>query len=183
MTDEPEDPVVPRAERFLWDTLRRRLEAAGQGEAAIQLQHHLKALLEDTTERQGITTLRFAMHHRVSDYSVRLDAAGGAVMGWLFDLLGEKSTRDLAPEEAVNRAQEVADVPADAVLAISEYRDLAGDPVFHARWEHRHDGIPVEGDHVHVLVNGRTGRPFSLSRKWHEVRFASGAVPADGEAP
>ena len=41
--------------------------------------------------------------------------------------------------------------------------------VFVAAWEHRHDGVLVEGDRIAAVVNARTGQVFYLARKWHTV--------------
>jgi hypothetical protein len=57
------------------------------------------------------------------------------------------------------------------VLRHSGYEEAAGEPVFVARWEHEEAGIPVEKDFIEVQVNGKTGHPYALNRKWHAVNF------------
>jgi len=47
--------------------------------------------------------------------------------------------------------------------------DMGGLPVYEVVWRHEHDGLVVEDDAIVVRVNGRTGQPFSLQRRWHAV--------------
>ena len=51
--------------------------------------------------------------------------------------------------------------------------EQAGQPVFLARWHHRHEGIPVERDFIQVMINGRTRKAFALHRLWHEIDEAA----------
>jgi len=37
---------------------------------------------------------------------------------------------------------------------------------FRARWSHSEQGLPVEGDYIEVLVNGRFRKAFSLNKVW-----------------
>ena len=164
-----DDPRVSKAEELLWDHYRRAMERAGQGEQALYLKQHAKARPANLKEEGGLTTIRFDMHLRASDYSVKLNAQDGGLAGWQFPLLGEDPGRVLSSGDALMVAQEAAKPPADAVLAYSRYEEVAGRPVFVARWHHAVKGVPVERDYIHVLVNGKTGRVFGLYRKWHDV--------------
>jgi hypothetical protein len=164
-----DDPRVAKAEELLWGHYRRAMERAGQGDQAIYLKHHAKARPAGLKEDGGLTTIRFDMHLRASDYSVKLNAQDGGLAGWQFPLLGTDPGQVLSSGDALHAAEEAAKPPADAVLAYARYEEVAGRPVFVARWHHVVKGVPVERDCIHVLVNGKSGRVFGFYRKWHDV--------------
>lgn len=165
--DEPE--IRSKAEIHLWDFLRERLEKQGQGESAHYLKHFLMAQPGETKIRGELARVSFDMYHRVSDYSIKLDAMDGSVMGWHFDLLAENGGDTIPADKALDAATKEAALPPGAVLKVSEYEEMGDTPVYIGRWEHEENGIPVETDFVHVLVNGKSGRPFALYRKWHAI--------------
>jgi hypothetical protein len=171
MDDPKKADIQAQGENHLWGYLRKELERTGQGESALYLKHFLMARAMEPAVRGELIKVPFEMFHRVSDYSIKLDAVDGQVMGWHFGLLSENPGKDVPADEALKAAEEEANPPAGAVLAVSEYDQIAGDPVFIARWEHEESGIPVEQDFIHVLVNGKTGKPYSVSRKWHALEF------------
>jgi hypothetical protein len=171
MDDSKKKDVLAQGENLLWDYLRNELEKTGQGESALYLKHFLMAQPMEPAVRGELIKVPFEMFHRVSDYSIKLDAMDGQVMGWHFGLLSENPGKDVAADELLKAAKEEANPPPGSVLAVSEYDQIGGNPVFVARWEHEEAGIPVERDFIHVLVNGKTGKPYSLSRKWHGLEF------------
>jgi hypothetical protein len=166
-----DDPRAPKAEEHLWAHYRRAMERSGQGDQAIYLRHQARARPASLKEEGGLTTIGFDMHLRASDYSLKLNPHDGGLAGWQFPLLAENPGRDLMPSDILVTAQEAATPPAGAVLAYSRYEEVAGRPVFVARWHHIKDGVPVERDFIHVLVNGKSGRVFGLFRKWHDVDY------------
>lgn len=171
MDDLKKTEIQSQGENHLWDYLRNELEKSGQGESALYLKHFLMAKPMEPAVRGELIKVPFEMFHRVSDYSIKLDAVDGQVMGWHFGLLSENPGKDVPADEALKAAQEEANPPPGAVLSESGYDQIGGKPVFIARWEHEESGIPVEQDYIHVLVNGKTGKPYSLSRKWHALEF------------
>ncbi|HEX4951018.1 MAG TPA: hypothetical protein VFZ34_30445 [Blastocatellia bacterium] len=164
--------VNTKQENYIWDYFRRQLENAGQGEAALHLQYHLKAQARDSVREGKLITHRFDLYHRVSDYSVELNAQDGSLMGWYFSLLADKSTDALPVEEVMEAATMTALPPSTARLTTSHYEEMGGKHIFIARWNHEENGIPVERDYIQVMVNGKTGHPFAFSRKWHQLSFA-----------
>lgn len=170
---KPEDvpDIKANAENHLWDYLVNRLEKQGQGESAHYLKHYLLAQAGEPKLRGELARVPFDMYHRVSDYTIKLDAQDGSVMGWNFDLLMENGGKTVPADKALESAIGEANLPAGAVLKVSEYEDMGDTPVFIARWEHEENGIPVERDFVHVLVNGKSGRPFAQYRRWHALEF------------
>lgn len=93
-------------------------------------------------------------------------------MGWFFAALMEGLGDSKSPVECLKAAEYFAAAPADAKLTVAQYEEQSGEPVFVARWQHVHDGIPVERDFIQVLVNGGSGYPFSLQKQWHQVDTA-----------
>lgn len=168
---KPEDVpnIKTNAENHLWDYLRERLEKQGQGESAHYLQHYLMAQAGDPKLRGELARVPFDMYHRVSDYTVKMDAQDGAIMGWHFELLAENGGNSVPVDKALDSAKAEANLPSGAVLKVSDYEDMGDTPVFIARWEHEENGVPVERDFVHVLVNGKSGRPFAQYSKWHAL--------------
>jgi hypothetical protein len=171
MESERQAGLQSQAEERLWEYMRGQLEKLGQGESALYLQHFLLARAQEPTVRGELALVPFEMFHRVSDYTVKLDAMDGEVMGWHFEVLAEDPGNSIPADKAVEAARAEADPPPEAVLKVSEYEQVGDAPVFVARWEHEVDGIPVERDYIHVLVNGKSGRPFAVHRRWHALEF------------
>jgi hypothetical protein len=171
MIVQPNDErtVEETAEESLWETFKRRLEAQGNTEGAFYLQHLVKAKLEESIERGKYSTHRFSLYQRLSDYSTTYNAVTGEQMSWFFDVLRNDAVPGADAEACLAAAHEVAKPPDDAVLMTSVFETQGGDTVFIARWEHVHDGTPVETDFIQVLVNPRTAKPFAHHRKWHDV--------------
>lgn len=163
--------VNTKQENYIWDYFRRHLERAGQGEATLHLQYFLKAQARETVREGKLVTHRFDLYHRVSDYSVELNAQDGSLMGWYFALLAEKSSDALPQEEVLEAAETAALPPSTARLTTAQYEEMGGQKVFIARWNHEENGVPVERDYIQVMVNGKTGHPFAFSRKWHQLSF------------
>jgi hypothetical protein len=168
-----EDRKAATGLSFIWEYLRRRLETEGEAEAALQLQHYLMARLAGRLKTGQLETLQFNMFQRVSDYSVLLNAEDGELMGWSFPLLAEDPGKTVSVDEATKKAEAVAMPPPGAVLTDALYDEIGDAPVFIARWEHHEESVPVERDYIQVLVNGKSGRPFALSQKWHEVNLTA----------
>lgn len=168
---EPES-TASRAEKYIWQNMQRQLESKGQGAAGVQLQHHLRATLRNVAEQAGgLRTYHFDMQHRVSDYSVTLNAQDGELMGWQFSLLGDdtQGQGEVAAEYATMAAREAAQPPPNAVLSTAEFETVGDRRVFLARWIHQERGVLIERDYIQVLVNSKSGRAFSFSRKWHKI--------------
>lgn len=161
--------VNTKQENYIWEYFRQQLERAGQGEAAMHLQYFLKAQVRETVREGKFIKHRFDLYHRVSDYSVELNARDGSLMGWYFSLLAEKSTDALPVEEALEAAETAALPPSTAHLTTAQYEEMGGKQVFIAHWNHEENGVPVERDYIQVMVNGKTGHPFAFSRKWHQI--------------
>lgn len=169
MEKEAEKKKVDIAEQFLWDVCKRELEARGHADAAMYLQHSIKARLIEVSPEGAYAKVSFAMHHRFSEYSAHFNAATGEATGWFFDALTQGLKNSKRETECLKAAEYFAKPPADAKLTVAEYEVQSNSPVFVARWEHVHKGVLVERDFIQVLVNGGSGYPFALHRRWHSV--------------
>jgi hypothetical protein len=156
-------------EEAVWATLRKRLEVAGKGDAALYLRHHMKLEPDEELRCGRYIQRRYGMYQRVSEYSASFNAVTGAQMSWFFDLLRENSEDGLNEAACMAIAREVAKPPDDAVVETAVFEKHDGASVFIARWSHIHEGIPVENDFIQVLVNPKSGRAFAHHRKWHGV--------------
>ncbi len=169
MADEPKDPGIARAEELIFARMKQALEDQGTPESALYLRHLVSARLESDVREGPYRRVRFKMCQRTSDYTVQLNALTGEQRGWYFAALRQDPGRELDPAQALEIATRVAAPPEGAELEHAGYEEQADEPVFVARWRHVVNGIPVERDYIHVLVNGSTGKPFLLQRSWHEV--------------
>jgi hypothetical protein len=170
MTDDPSaKAAAAAAEEHVFRSLQRDLENAGTPEAVLHLRHLLRTRLESVKPEGRLRRVRLQMLHRVSDYTVQLNAVTGEQTAWYFAALSRDPSADLPAEEALAVATKAAGELENAVLEHSGYEEQGEQPVFVARWGHRENGIPVERDFVHVLVNGASGRPFSWRRRWHAL--------------
>lgn len=163
-------------ERFVWAQLARKVERAGFPEEARALREHVD-LAEATAPADlpspppGLRVRRFEVRRRVGELAVELNAADASLLSWLFPDLRRPAGKELAPDQALQIAERAATPPAGAVLTEAEYQEVAGDPVFVAAWAHEEGGLRVERDYLRVFVNGRTGQPFGVSRRWHAVDY------------
>lgn len=171
MIIEPNDEMTAEqaAEAALWETFRRRLELQDSSEGVFYLQHVVRAEATESMERGRYSSVRFDLFQRTSDYSSTYNAVTGERFSWLFDLLRQESEPGADEAACLSAAREVAQPPEDATLATAQFESQGGDTVFVARWDHLHDGVPVENDYIQVLVNPKTTRPFAHHRKWHDV--------------
>lgn len=165
------------AERWYFDLLRRELEDRGEGDAAIQLRQELRLGLEEQLEEDGgPVRLRLALGQRLTDYETRLNAHTGEPISWYADFLAIGGDDSTPREDALAIATSAAAPPETARLAGAEYEIQGDRVVFRARWTHEHDGLPVEGDYLEVLVNGRIRRAFGYARVWRAPDPSGGAV-------
>jgi hypothetical protein len=171
MAADPHAESKAKAEARLWEYMEGQLAQRGQADSAGYLKHFLKAQAGEPIMRGDLTRVPFDMYHRVSDYTSKLDATDGSLMGWHFQVLADDPGDSVPAAEALKAAEAEANPPHGAVLKVSDYDRDADAPFFVARWEHEENGIPVERDYIHVLVNGKSGRPFAMYRKWHTVDF------------
>ena len=130
----------------------------------------LRARVVSTRPEGETTRVRVSVEAPLSSYVSRCNARTGEPLGWFFERMMVGLDQGGVPEsECLLAAREAAAPPEGAVLHRFGFEDVGGSPVFVAHWRHEHDGIPVEGDSIVVNVNGRTGKPFSLHRRWHTV--------------
>ena len=169
MAAEGDTSRLARAEDFVFQSLQAQLERRGEPEALLYLRHLVSAHVESVKSEGTRRRLRFKLYQRTSDYSVQLNAVTGELRGWYFAALREHAGNDVDPAEALAIATAAAEPPSDAVLEHSGYEEQGDEPVFVARWHHVVDGVRVERDYIHVLVNGGTGRAFMVQRHWHEL--------------
>jgi hypothetical protein len=163
-------PGIAAAEETVFRLLAAALERQeGGAEALLYLRHVLSARFESEKREGGLRRVRLRLHQRTSDYSVQLSAITGEQRGWHFHALGRDSDDTVEPARALEIAIAAAAPPDGAELEHSGYEEQGGEPIFVARWRHVVNGIPVERDFVHVLVNGSTGKPFLVQRSWRAV--------------
>jgi hypothetical protein len=169
MPSDVDPHAVEAARGFAFRSIERGLERQGTPEAVLHLRHLVRAWPESAKPEGGLRRVRLQMQHRVSDYTVQLDAVTGEQTGWYFSALSADPGDAVPAEEALGAAIRAAAPPEGAVLEHSGYEEQGEEPVFVARWAHLEGGVPVERDYIQVLVNGATGRPFAMSRRWHAI--------------
>jgi hypothetical protein len=170
MPEAPTDPGIAAARETVFRLLAAALERhEGGSEALLYLRHILSARFEGERREGRVRRVRMRLYQRTSDYSVQLSAVTGEQRGWHFHELGRSSDDAVEPARALEIARVAAEPPEGAELEHSGYEEQGGEPVFVARWRHIVNGIPVERDFIHVLVNGSTGKAFLVQRCWHAV--------------
>jgi hypothetical protein len=154
--------------------LEREAGAAARPVKASELADHLQLRPQGAAMPGSPTT--YAVVSKLSDCSVRLNALSGDTISWYLDFLATGGTEAMPPDAALALATEVAQPPDDAVPAGAGYETMADRCVFRARWRHVVAGVPVEGDYIEVLINGKHQKAFSLSKVWREPRVGRGAI-------
>lgn len=157
-----------QAERFYFAHLRRLARDKGARVPDQVLRRSLRTRLLAEERVEDGTRVTLGLEVRMTDVRVRLHAVTGEVLSWYVPVLAEASRRELPAEVLLETAASLAQPPEGAVLRVARYEDIGDQTVFVARWEHEIQGIAVEGDHLEVLVNGRSGQPFSFARSWRE---------------
>jgi hypothetical protein len=159
--------------RFVWEQLTRKVERAGYLEQARALRDHVDiAPVQEPEPRPagpGLTLRRYEVRRRVGELTVELNAVDASLLSWLCPTLREPATDELDPAEAFKVAERAAVPPPGAILEHAGYEEVGGVPVYIATWAHEEGSLRVERDYLRVLVNGHTGLPFGVSRRWHSV--------------
>ncbi len=166
---------LERANAWYLQFLERESIAAGRPARASDLGEHLRLGPVDGTSSQDGAPMSVGVNSRLSACSIRLNASTGETISWYLDFLAIGCDASMPPADAVALAIQVAEPPADAVLEESGYDNMAGRSFFRVRWKHVIEGIPVEGDYIDVLINGKHRKVFSLSKVWRVPRV--GAPP------
>ena len=177
MSDTPRDAASPQdsrefdtARRTLFEVLERGLAERGSPEAAPYVHRMFSPRHAETvTTPSGYRVVRMRVFGRFSTYTARHDARTGEQRSMTLGALIKDGGRDLTREEAVRIATSALQPPEGAQLEVAEYDEAAGQPFFFLRWAHLHGGVRVEKDHLHVMLNGKSRRIFSWSRRWHAV--------------
>jgi hypothetical protein len=153
--------------RFLLQRLQRRLEREG-----VELpEEDIAASVWLEPVETSAAGVRYQVRLRRADVNIELNANTADVQSWALPKLADGPGPEPDDATALARAQAAAQLPAGAVLATSEWDEVAGRRVFIAHWEHREGGILVERDHVQVLVSGESGRVYAVYRRWHAIDF------------
>jgi hypothetical protein len=166
------------ARRFYFEMLGRELELLQKPEAKPHVERllRLRPIAEDVPV-DGAIRVELALAQRLTDYDIRLDAETGEVISWYLDFLAVSGDESLRKADALEIAKRVVKLPEGAHLEGGAYETIGGRTFFRARWAHYHDGIPVEGDFIEVLVNARAGAPFSMTRFFHQVDISDEPRP------
>jgi hypothetical protein len=175
----PDDPTPFEAART-WhrELLRRELIRRGNEAGAYYLDERISVTEVDATGVSGGPgSVTAAIGTHGGEYQVQLNAVSGEQIGWYFDTLAKDGTTDAAPETLVEIATAAANPPADAEMDISEYEEDGPRVIYRVRWVHKLDEVPIEGDYIEVLLNGKYEKPFALSRLWHTPKL--GAPPEE----
>jgi hypothetical protein len=162
-----ESPAFQSARDWYSEFLGRELANRGQADAALYLDHYLRLVPnEEESTPDGGAQLKADLTQRLTEYSVRLNARSGDVVSWYVDFLARDGDTSADPKELFEIARAVAKPPPDAKLVVAGYDTSSGRPMFRVRWRHVVNGLPVEGDYLEALVNGKHKRVFSVSRVW-----------------
>lgn len=170
-------PAARTGDEAFFALLRRELEQRGQPSAAQYLRKILHARPVSETKVGANTVVKYKVAQHLTDYSIRLNAADGETLSWYIDFLAEHGDQSMPPSAALETASATAQPPPGAQLQTSGYDSASGRTIYRARWKHEHDGLPVEGDFIEVLVNARARKAFACTRYWHTPK--PGAPPAE----
>ena len=169
----PKDDSFTTARQWYFSLLRRELEQRGQGEAAVMLQQMLR--LQPIKSKTGVqgTEIIMSLSQHLTDYHSRFNALTAEKISWYIDFLAINGDNSMPLDEAFELASSTASPSENAELTQSGYETIGGRVIYRARWRHQHNNMPVEGDYIEVLINGKAKRPFSYSRSWHTPNFST----------
>jgi hypothetical protein len=110
-----------------------------------------------------------------SDASVHVDGQTGEMLYRCVDRLSDPpSQTEMSQSEAERAAARQIAIPPDARLAAFTHETFAeGRRVARLEWQHVHDGLRVDGDHLWVLLHPQTGQLIAYSRKWRPVTLGA----------
>jgi hypothetical protein len=174
---EPATPAsLTAVDNWFFTMLQRELELKGQGQATGALRKNLKLSVVDPGIPDGNQHLKMKLCQRLTKCSIRLNARSGETVSWYVDFIAKNGDRSMSRDDALDLATQVADPPDDAQLVHADYEDSGTGAIFRARWAHVQDTLPVEGDYIEVLINGRNRHPFAFRRVWRTPHLAAAAV-------
>lgn len=174
-SDDP-TPAFVAADKFYFDHLRLMLELIGQGSTGSRTSEHLRLWSVSEKKDGPNILLKLKLTQKLTDYRLRLNEYSGELISWYIDFLAVEGDQSMTVEEATKLAEEIAQPPTDARLQEAEYDIAGGRTFFRSQWLHEHNGLPVEGDFIEVLVNARAQRAFSYVKQWREPNFSGVAV-------
>lgn len=184
--DAPGSDAAQSAHAWYVGFLSSELAHRGQPEAAMYLEHHVQVRPEAAKPKPtkppkpqpasapageaGVEgqPVALALGTRMTEYSLRLNATSSEPVSWYIDLLAKEGDASSQPEGMLSLCTQAAKPPAGAVLVSSGYETITGRVVYRARWQHQRGELPVEGDFIEVMANGKFKKVFAMTRLWRE---------------
>ncbi len=151
------------AQALLTDAIAARADEALAQRAFAQLRLRAGAV----TREGGLRRVSLQVMRKLATATTTHQLRDDARLSWSIDTLLADSAAIVAPEQCLAAAVAAAEAPAEATLVEHGWVRDAGQLEYCVRWEHRRDGLLVERDRIEVRVNGRSGRVFSVVRRWH----------------
>jgi hypothetical protein len=155
-----------------WWQLDRDVSGAVDSGALDQLRSSMHfTVIEARSHDHGVLVCDLGLWTFHSTFDVSLDTETAAIVRWHHEALSEPGTEGGVGEiAAVRVAQEHVSARQGLNGPIVNWQDAGvGGRHAHVYWWHAEDQVNVEGDYVAVMVNGATGKVFSVSDKWRAV--------------
>ncbi len=183
-TQEPTSAAAGQPVADWWyGMIRKELMLRGEPEAAAGVERMLRATLNQEQQQQvpsgaaqpapdGGEVVRsnadetFTLSSSLGDIVVRLNSATGELISWIIERLSEDGDASAPYEELLALGSAVAKPPPDAERTQAGYEVVGNTTIYRIRWEHRQEGLQVEGDFLEVLINAKMGKVFALTRLW-----------------
>ncbi|MFO0636035.1 MAG: hypothetical protein U0168_24620 [Nannocystaceae bacterium] len=150
------------AQALLTDAIAARADEALAQRAFAQLRLRAGAV----TREGGLRRVSLQVMRKLATATTTHQLRDDARLSWSIDTPWPTRRRS-SPEQCLAAAIAAAEAPAEASLVEHGWVRDAGQLEYCVRWEHRREGLLVERDRIEVRVNGRSGRVFSVVRRWH----------------
>lgn len=162
---------VYQAERLLRELLVAERQHDDESEAEDLGKRLWLRAMEAQDLGRGRRKVRVAAWEQVTLATVEWNVDKNKLAGWIDDRHFRDSLPvELSVEDALEIARSKVVVPEGAKLVEARLDSSSSKRgVFHLRWHHFHEGLWVEGDFIHVLINPSSRRIVSLMRKWRKV--------------
>lgn len=160
-------PSFADAQRWYNALVERELAKLDQPAAADFFRENFRLRQVAASPAPTGTNLKTKAQQSLTPHVSRFNARTGELISWHISIIASPTDQSMTPEQGIELASAAADpIGQGAAIVRSEYESAGDREPFVVRWEHTHEGLPVEGDFIEVRVNGKYKKVYGVTRLW-----------------
>ncbi|MBL8963481.1 MAG: hypothetical protein KF787_13825 [Phycisphaeraceae bacterium] len=160
-------PCLADVQRWYNALVERELTKLDQPAAADFFRENFRLRQVAASPAPTGTNLKTKAQQSLTPHVSRFNARTGEPISWHISIIASPTDQTMTPQQGIELASAAADpIGPGASIVRSEYETSGDREPFVVRWEHTHEGLPVEGDFIEVRVNGKFKKVFGVTRLW-----------------